>query len=227
MELRHTVRSITPVQLNSNPSVPSTSDEVHVFGFGTTSFGGSSSSELLVADLDVTSNSQCVAEYAAPGITGDVDPDIMLCAAAPGKDSCQGDSGGPLVFDRIGQPDLQLGVISFGYGCAHPEASGVYTRVSAFSSWIQDGICELAFNKPSYCDSGGGGGTATCEDSPIGWYDSFGSQYDCAYYAEGNNCGAYGHSFANFGATANEVSTAVVLTCLIAFVGSKTHLSYL
>lgn len=43
--------------------------------------------------------------------------DIMICAGkrtgAP-KDACQGDSGGPL----LDKNEVQVGVISFGLGCA-------------------------------------------------------------------------------------------------------------
>ena len=34
---------------------------------------------------------------------------------------------------------------------------------------------------------------AACEDSPIGWYDSDGPDYDCNYYAQGDNCAMYGN----------------------------------
>ena len=52
------------------------------------------------------------------------------------KDSCQGDSGGPLVtFDREGCP-YQVGVVSWGAGCARPNAYGIYTRISAYAPWI-------------------------------------------------------------------------------------------
>lgn len=63
----------------------------------------------------------------------------QLCAGLElgGKDSCQGDSGGPLVArDRGGCP-YQVGIVSWGAGCAEREAYGVYTRVSHYADWIQ------------------------------------------------------------------------------------------
>jgi secreted trypsin-like serine protease len=51
-------------------------------------------------------------------------------------DTCQGDSGGPLmafVNDRW----VLAGITSFGFECAQSGYPGVYTRVSAFVSFIQ------------------------------------------------------------------------------------------
>ena len=64
---------------------------VTVVGWGTTSSGGETSDRLLAASLNIVSNSGCAAAYGAA-----FQPDVMICAAAAGKDSCQGDSGGPL-----------------------------------------------------------------------------------------------------------------------------------
>jgi secreted trypsin-like serine protease len=46
----------------------------------------------------------------------------------------QGDSGGPAVDNSTG---LQVGIVSFGTGCARPGVPGVYTNVSSVRSWIK------------------------------------------------------------------------------------------
>ncbi|KAK3923704.1 Trypsin-1 [Frankliniella fusca] len=52
--------------------------------------------------------------------------DRMICAAAPGKDTCTYDSGGPLVDSARG---VQVGVVSWGQGCADPNYPGVYVHL--------------------------------------------------------------------------------------------------
>jgi secreted trypsin-like serine protease len=52
-------------------------------------------------------------------------------------DSCRGDSGGPLIRD-IGSKWFLFGIVSYGDAvCASSKAAGVYTRVSAYTTWIQ------------------------------------------------------------------------------------------
>lgn len=70
---------------------------------------------------------------------GEID-DSMLAAgyAGGGKDSCQGDSGGPMVvFDHSNNP-VQIGVVSWGEGCAARNKYGIYSRVSKAFEWIKE-----------------------------------------------------------------------------------------
>jgi len=78
-------------------------------------------------EVPILSHDECRDAY------GPVIDDTMLCAGTAGKDSCQGDSGGPLVM-----LDVQIGIVSWGDGCARPDAPGVNTRVSVVRDWIEE-----------------------------------------------------------------------------------------
>ncbi len=64
--------------------------------------------------------------------------DSMICANYVGNDekgSCQGDSGGPLVVNT-NQGWQQIGIVSYGVGCADADFPDVYARVGQFTDWI-------------------------------------------------------------------------------------------
>lgn len=65
-----------------------------------------------------------------------------MCAGviSGGRDTCQGDSGGPLFVRDSGGTYRQVGITSFGFGCARAATPGVYTRVASFTSWIESTI---------------------------------------------------------------------------------------
>ncbi|WP_135454782.1 trypsin-like serine protease [Vibrio echinoideorum] len=65
--------------------------------------------------------------------------DDAFCAGYSdgGYDSCQGDSGGPIVISSNGKYE-QLGIVSWGEGCAQAGAYGVYTNISHFDDWIDE-----------------------------------------------------------------------------------------
>ncbi|CAF3827187.1 unnamed protein product [Rotaria magnacalcarata] len=67
------------------------------------------------------------------------DSQIQFCAGLPegGKDSCKGDSGGP-IFQWTGQYWEQVGIVSYGNGCARPGRPGIYTRLSYYYDWINN-----------------------------------------------------------------------------------------
>jgi secreted trypsin-like serine protease len=61
---------------------------------------------------------------------GDFTASLMVCAGKKGVDTCQGDSGGPMwATTKAGR--RQIGITSFGYGCATARYPGVYTEVNA------------------------------------------------------------------------------------------------
>ncbi|MFZ1742664.1 MAG: serine protease [Pontixanthobacter sp.] len=64
--------------------------------------------------------------------------DKIVCANSPGKlqDACYKDSGGPLTRGS-GRNRILVGIVSVGNGCAIEKgASGGYTKVSEYRSWI-------------------------------------------------------------------------------------------
>ncbi|MEZ9290220.1 trypsin-like serine protease [Vibrio lentus] len=63
-----------------------------------------------------------------------------------GYDSCQGDSGGPIVVSTNGTYE-QLGIVSWGKGCAQSNAYGVYTNISYFDDWINEQKAGLSYRQ--------------------------------------------------------------------------------
>ena len=127
-----------------------------VIGWGATMYNqfteeaSSPSALLLEVDLPIVSNATCLSVYGS-GITSN-----MLCAGFDigGRDSCSGDSGGPFIVEESGV-DYQIGVVSFGSGCALAGVPGVYTRVANYFDWIES-TAEIDL------DPGSGGGILNC-----------------------------------------------------------------
>ena len=75
----------------------------------------------------------------------------MLCAGYQqgGQDACAGDSGGPLIIREIEGNEasqwIQVGIISWGKGCAQADAYGVYTHVAIYKSWVDVQIALNSF----------------------------------------------------------------------------------
>ncbi|XP_023238610.1 chymotrypsin-like elastase family member 2A [Centruroides sculpturatus] len=59
----------------------------------------------------------------------------MICAGRGGIGVCNGDSGGPLQCKKNGKW-YQVGITSWGVGCAVPDVPDVFARVSHYLSWI-------------------------------------------------------------------------------------------
>ncbi|XP_054735898.1 trypsin-1 [Anastrepha obliqua] len=133
---------IRPVCL-PNPNQNFDFKEGVIAGWGLTSQDGDISSVLQEVTVPIITNAQCRNTSYKTMIVN-----TMLCAGLVeegGKDACQGDSGGPLIVrDRIFQ---LAGVVSFGFGCAKPNAPGVYTRVSQYLKWISENTKDACYCK--------------------------------------------------------------------------------
>ncbi|KAB0805036.1 hypothetical protein PPYR_02006 [Photinus pyralis] len=90
-----------------------------VTGWGALYTDGPSPQQLQVAKVYEEDREACGKAYRGK-IT-----DRMICFKADGRDSCQGDSGGPLV-----NGGYQIGVVSWGYGCADARYPGVYSHLN-------------------------------------------------------------------------------------------------
>ena len=111
---------------------------ITVIGWGATKEGGGTTAVLQEVTISVQDSKLCLKNYQQVSPASKITTH-MFCAGEPkgGKDSCQGDSGG-----FIGAPIetggwVQLGIVSWGIGCARPQLFGVYTRVGDYTAWIR------------------------------------------------------------------------------------------
>ena len=150
-----------PIKLG-NQSHESVGRMATVIGWGATSEGGSLARKLQDVDVPIISYQQCQDGYDLDN--KNINDAVEICAgySQGGQDSCQGDSGGPLVVKENGE-FFQVGVVSWGTGCAQPDFAGVYARVSALSSWVASEVPDLGAGG----GGGGGGGTGSCYSNNI------------------------------------------------------------
>lgn len=96
-----------------------------VAGWGTEFFGSPFiPADLKAVDVAAVADENCTTN----GLMG-FQGDSEICAETLGGDSCQGDSGGPL-FGMVDGDRVQVGIVSYGLGCAVPQFPGVYGEVN-------------------------------------------------------------------------------------------------
>ncbi len=97
-----------------------------VSGWGTEFFGSPViPSRMKEVDVQAVADANCTTN----SLMG-FQPDSEICAETLGGDSCQGDSGGPLFGTLADGRRVQVGIVSYGLGCATPEFPGVYGEVN-------------------------------------------------------------------------------------------------
>jgi len=95
---------------------------------------------LHVVELQLMTNETCASTFAQSSnnsVNATSITNSMICAtvAGGGKGSCQGDSGGPLMVNtNLGWQ--QIGIVSWGIGCAADGFPDVYTRTAVFVDWV-------------------------------------------------------------------------------------------
>ncbi len=152
LHLRTTARS--PAQTLIGGTLPSPAMAA-VAGFGLTKpqpiegpHQGPLSNQLLQVDIPIVARASCaqiLAKRYGNSIVQVID-DATVCAGDPsgGRDSCSGDSGGPLAVTKENR-HVQIGVVSWGPGCAQRDTVGVYASVGHFQKWIEGHVPEAKF----------------------------------------------------------------------------------
>lgn len=100
-------------------------------GWGSLNSGGSAYRYQMQVQMPILTDAACKTKFGTNLL-----PASQVCAGVTGggKDTCQGDSGGPLVVKQADGFWYLIGLTSWGYGCGD---GGVYTRTSAFRTWVE------------------------------------------------------------------------------------------
>ena len=116
------------VRVNNRRNVPRGEADLVVMGWGVTVEGDSETASPRLREATVTSMSNEKCDGSGGVYQGDrvsyegYIGDNMLCAWGEDRDACQGDSGGPLIYTgSTAGEDVQVGVVSWGLGCAQPD----------------------------------------------------------------------------------------------------------
>jgi Trypsin len=139
-----------PVVLNTDSNVPSTDQPLTVIGHGYLEEDGEIDSDQILQQVTVNYIPNCDATYFYVH-SNPTEPHLCAGVLEGGRDSCSGDSGGPLFFQNSWGQFVQVGITSFGDGCARPNTPGVYTRVSAAMDFIKEIICAQSYFPPYLC----------------------------------------------------------------------------
>jgi secreted trypsin-like serine protease len=124
--------SVAPLSIANQGETSLNSGSFTIIGWGATREGGGQSNTLKKATVPFVSDSVCGRAYR------ELAPATEICAGytSGGVDTCQGDSGGPMV-KNVGGVWREVGIVSYGNGCARPNYPGVYSEVQAFSNAIK------------------------------------------------------------------------------------------
>ncbi|XP_069802769.1 chymotrypsinogen A-like [Dendropsophus ebraccatus] len=125
---------VSPVCIAASADVFSVGERCVTTGWGyINGITQTSPSKLQQVTLPLLSDTECQRYW------GDQIQSNMICAGASKADACKGDSGGPLVCQRDGTWIL-TGIVSFGSPICYGYIPGVYAKVTALRSWMDQTI---------------------------------------------------------------------------------------
>ncbi|MFJ2576661.1 serine protease [Kitasatospora aureofaciens] len=133
------IKLASPVSSDLVATLPITTSTAYdngtftIAGWGAATEGGDQQQYLLKATVPYVDDATCANAY--PGLV----TSASLCAGyvdQGGVDTCQGDSGGPMFRQDAAGRWIQVGIVSWGNGCARPGYPGVYTKVSTYAADI-------------------------------------------------------------------------------------------
>lgn len=144
-----------------------------VSGWGTLTSGGEMPDILMAVNVPYVTNEVCNSPEAYNGQIQTTE----ICGGLKegGKDSCQGDSGGPLVV-KDDQGYVQVGVVSWGEGCAMANKYGVYANVASLRTWIDSAVA--GNETPSGLNDSASGGNG----GDTGGGDTSGGETEQSYF---------------------------------------------
>lgn len=114
---------------------------VRVFGWGHTSFEGTTSNGLKVAELQLEGQDVCE-KTTGTALRSRFKASLLCAKAADRSQACDADSGGPLVYYEKNRMNVRrpllVGVVSAGTECGRRGHATRYTRVAKMAEWIRD-----------------------------------------------------------------------------------------
>jgi len=133
-----------PVQLDFGNVDLTKSLDLTVIGWGTDDYRSDDIVGILQeVEVDYIPNFLCSAAYifSIGAMTRNT-----ICAKRRNKDACKGDSGGPLIVKGAdSSKDIQVGIVSWGWGCAFLHYPGVYAKISEAQEFIQEWVSSDSF----------------------------------------------------------------------------------
>ncbi|XP_063399928.1 chymotrypsinogen A-like, partial [Mytilus trossulus] len=128
--------AINKISLETDVDSDYTQESCKVSGWGNTNeFGDHTYPDRLQAtELTVISRESCASQWGEDNFISD---NTKLCGQEYRRDTCDGDSGGPLACRTADSTYILVGLTSYGPKVCNGTLPGVYTRVSAYTDWIE------------------------------------------------------------------------------------------